>query len=540
MTCYKGAGEAGSCTNFFSYIKAILTLYIMLYGASFLLGIVKINQTDLVIRVVKISIVAGLLNDSTFEFFNSYVFDFVTGFSDNIISNMSGYSMFSGATSVSNPFMFLNEVMSKIFLSSTFSAQMMAMLSMGFGGLIYFILVFVTICIIVVVLLKAIAIYLMAFMAIAVLIGLAPLFLTFILFERTWYLFDHWLKFMFRYMLEPVIMLAGIIILTQLFTIYLDQVVGYSVCWKCAIPFKIPFVNIKGVTPAFLDVELFCINWFAPWGFDHRNDIMGINMQNIVALMMLAYCMWGYIDFSGRIVAIIAGGTGGPSASRMGNALYSSMKNNALSKVGLDQKYRQEIKQATRARLKSMAQGDRKAPISTGSRDDKAINTRNIKSEPNIAKSSELQASHSSPSTLSSSKPSFSSADSRKTPPIENKTHKQNLKSSLTEAEAKDKIWDLVKETDAVKTMNEDQQGIFKSRVQELARYVNVLGGDSTSQTKRKKIIGMTQDSLRRMIEDVKVDPANEQKMRKEIVETLKRSAKNDKAKTALEEAFPE
>ena len=64
MTCYKGAGEAGSCTNFFSYIKAILTLYIMLYGASFLLGIVKINQTDLVIRVVKISIVAGLLNDS--------------------------------------------------------------------------------------------------------------------------------------------------------------------------------------------------------------------------------------------------------------------------------------------------------------------------------------------------------------------------------------------------------------------------------------------------------------------------------------------
>jgi len=364
MTCYKGAGGEGNCTNFFSYIKAMLILYVMLYGASFLLGIVKINQTDLVIRVVKISLVAGLLNDKTFEFFNLYVFDTVTNFSDDIISNMSGYSMFSDSTSVSNPFMFLNAVMTKIFLSSTFAGQIMATLSMGFGGLIYFILIFVAICIIVMVLLKAIAIYLMAFMAIAVLIGLAPLFLTFILFERTWYLFDHWLKFMIRYMLEPVIMLAGIIILTQLFTIYLDQVVGYSVCWKCALPIKIPFPSIKGVTPAFLDVELFCINWFAPWGFDYRSTQMGMSMQNMVVLMMLAYCMWGYIDFSSRMVARMAGGFGGPSATSMGEKLAGAVGNKALSKIGLDAKSRQEIKKAARGRLDSMIKGDKSNPLS--------------------------------------------------------------------------------------------------------------------------------------------------------------------------------
>ena len=160
---------------------------------------------------------------------------------------MSGYNLFSGSTSVSNPFMFMNEVFTKIFLSATFAAQMI-----------------VALAIVIIVGFRAIAVYLMAYFAIAVLIGIAPLFLTFILFERTRYLFDNWVKFTFRYMLESTIMLAGIIIFTQLFTIFLDYVTGYSVCWNCGIPFTIPFPSIPGFNPAILDVPIFCFNWFAP------------------------------------------------------------------------------------------------------------------------------------------------------------------------------------------------------------------------------------------------------------------------------------
>ena len=370
MTCYKGIGGAGNCTNFFTYIKAILILYIMTYGMMFLLGMVKISQTDLVIRVIKIAFVSGLMNDSTFEFFNTYVFDFTTEFSDTIIANMSGYSLFSGSTSISNPMMFMNEVMTKIFLSSTFAAQIMALPSMGLNGVLYFILMIVCIGIIIIVLFRAIAIYLMAYMAIAVLIGISPIFLTFILFEKTRHLFDNWVKFTFRYMLEPVIMLAGIIILTQLFTIYLDYVIGYSVCWKCAIPIKIPFPSIPGISPAFLDVELFCFNWFAPWGFDHRSSQMGLSMQNMVVLLMIAYCLWGYIDFSASIVGRIAGGVGGPSATGMGQAMSGAAENSMLKKVGLDAESRAEMKKQAGARLESMRKGDKKAPLESGNRHD--------------------------------------------------------------------------------------------------------------------------------------------------------------------------
>lgn len=370
ITCYKGISGSGGCTNFFNYVKGLLSLYIMIYGMMFLIGMVQISQTDLVLRIIKIAFVAGLLNEKTFEFFNDYVFDFVTGFTDDIISNMAGYSMFSGSTTISNPFMFLNEVMTKVFLSSTFIAQVLALLSMGINGVIYFILIFVCVVILVIVLFKAIAVYLMAFMAITVLIGLAPLFLTFILFEKTAHLFDNWVKFMFRYMLEPVVLLAGIIILTQLFTIYLDFVVGYSVCWKCAIPIKLPFPSVPGVTPAFLDVEIFCFNWFAPWGFDHRSSQMGLNMQNMVVLLMLAYCLWGYVDFSGNLVARLAGSAGGPSATGMGSGMANAIGDKMLSAVGLDKKSRAQIKSQINSRLKSMQSADKKMSIGKVNRQD--------------------------------------------------------------------------------------------------------------------------------------------------------------------------
>jgi type IV secretion system protein VirB6 len=368
ITCYKDT--SGNCTNFFNYVKGLLSLYIMLYGMMFLVGMVQISQTDLVIRVVKIAFVAGLLNGQTFEFFNEYVFGFITGFTDDIIANMSGYSMFSGSTTISNPFMFLNELLTKVFLSSTFIAQILALLSMGINGAIYFILIMVCLGIAVIVLLRSIAVYLMAFMAITVLIAIAPIFLVFILFERTFYLFDNWVKFTFRYMIEPIILLGGIIILTQLFTIYLDYVIGYSVCWKCIMPVKIPFPNISGISPAFLDVDLFCIEWFAPWGFDNRGGQMGLDMQNMIVLIMIAYCMWGYIDFSGNIVARLAGSVGGPSATGMGRGMAGAIEEKALSQVGLDRKSRGKIQGAIKERLQTMQSADKNMPIDQGNRHD--------------------------------------------------------------------------------------------------------------------------------------------------------------------------
>lgn len=336
MTCYNGgASENFSCINFFLYIKAMLTLYIALYGMMFLLGMVKISQTDLVIRVVKIAIVAGLMNGSTFNWFNTYVFDFVTRFSDQIIANMSGYNIASIQTKINHPFLFIDQVMSKILFSKTFLGQVLALMSLGISGILYFIIIFVALVIFLITVLRAITVYIMAFLSIAILIGIAPLFLTFMLFESTWYLFDNWVRFTFRYMIEPVVLLAGVIILSQLFTIYLDTVLGFSVCWKCALSFRLPFPNIPGFSPAFANVDLFCLSWFAPWGYDHFSGMMGLNMQHMISLVIIAYCMYGYVTLSSKMVVKITGAMG-PSATGTAAGMYNAYEQSALGKVGLD------------------------------------------------------------------------------------------------------------------------------------------------------------------------------------------------------------
>jgi len=348
MVCY--GGDTSSCINLFSYIKALLILYVMVYGGMFLLGFAKINQKELVTRMIKIIIVSGLMNGNTFEFFNNYLFNAITGFSDAIISNMSGYSLFTSTNTISNPFMFLDAVMSKILFSQTFVAQILALLSLGLSGVIYFIITFIAVVIVIITALRAVAVYIMAFMATCILIGVAPLFLSFLLFDFTRYLFDNWVKFTIRYMIEPVIMMAGIIVLTQLFTIYLDFVLGYSVCWKCALPIKIPFIGT--ILPiALLNVPIFCINWFAPWGMDYMSGMMGVNMQNIIALAIIAYGMYGYVEFSGLMTAKLTGAAG-PTATEMGGKMASDAGQAALGQVGMDKKTRKDITNAAKGRLK--------------------------------------------------------------------------------------------------------------------------------------------------------------------------------------------
>ncbi|RYE05934.1 MAG: hypothetical protein EOP33_01600 [Rickettsiaceae bacterium] len=374
MTCYDTTYS--NCSNFFNYIKSILTIYVMLYGFMFLLGIVQITQQDLVVRIIKIGIVAGLMNQQTFEFFNNYVFNFVINFSDQIISDIPGYNTFLSNGKVSNPFSFLDSLMTKIFFSKTFMAQLLALLSMGLTGILYFVIVLIALMIIIITILRAISIYLMAFMAIALLIGLAPLFLTFMLFDYTKYLFDNWAKFTIRYMIEPTVLLAGIIILTQLFTTYLDFVTGYSVCWKCALPLKIPFPSIPGLNRAFVNVELFCINWFAPWGLDSRSGMLGVNMQHIIALVMISYCIYGYTDLSGKIVSKLTGGIGAKSsATQIGKSMSSAIEQKALKSVGLDKESRSKIKAGIGERIKQKI-GDLSKP-----KDDKSKASDSKKSE---------------------------------------------------------------------------------------------------------------------------------------------------------------
>lgn len=324
ITCYQ-MNPSDSCINFFNYLKALLILYIMFLGFRFIIG-ANIKHEELMKSLIKIVIVIGLMNGGTFEFFRDNIYPLVTGFSDQIIANMSGFSMISSTNNIENPFMFLDALMSKMLMNPTFLFQLLTTMAMGITGVFYFLIICVSVIVFIVSIFRAMAVYIMALLATSLLIGVAPLFISFILFERTYYLFENWAKFTFRYMMEPVIVMAGIIILTQLFSLYIDQVLSFSLCWKCALPFKIPFASLLPL-PGLQNIPLFCIYWFSPWGLDPVNDPMGMDLSMVIGLAMVAYSAYGYVEFAGKIATRLVGGGGGPSSISLGSAMNKDFGN---------------------------------------------------------------------------------------------------------------------------------------------------------------------------------------------------------------------
>ena len=360
LICYNQQPN-GSCTNFFNYIRAMLTLYIMTYGMMFMTGMVKASYQDVVIRVVKVGIVAGLISGDTFIWFQDHVFNFAIDFTDQIIANFGGFHNVSSVNSPgvvatnytagtnisgSGPFMFLDTIFTKIFLTQTTTVQLLAIMGIGLIGILYFIIVGVAIVIMILVGMRAIAVYIIAMVAIAFLISLAPIFLTFMLFEQTYYLFENWYKALFRYMMEPVILMIGVIVLLQIFTLYMDNVLSYSACWKCALAFYIPFVDLLPL-PGLENLPLFCVNWFAPWGVDNTGNAgqLGMDLTTMLGLIIVAFAMYGYSDLAQQIaMQLTSAGYNSPSSISAGMAMAKGVGQAALRRVGMDDQTRGQVK----------------------------------------------------------------------------------------------------------------------------------------------------------------------------------------------------
>jgi hypothetical protein len=298
-------GDKSSCSNFFNVIKAMLVLYIMLYGMMFSIGMIKISQLDLITRIIKVIIVSGLLNENTFNFFNEYVFDLVFKASDEIMGAIYGTQSETVDGVIKN---FLNNTW-QVFSRPMFLLQLSAIPGTGLAGIIIFIIVLVAIVLFLASILEFVVVYVMAKIGVIFLMSLAPIFLTCILFQTTRHLFDGWIKHLLQFIFEPIILFFGMSVITTLFLIYLDYVLGYSVCLKCSLTFNVPFIStffpiLKGLD----QVPIFCIFWAAPWGYDAISTPFSSFMPHIISLSLLAYCNFKYStlarDMCGRIFGI--------------------------------------------------------------------------------------------------------------------------------------------------------------------------------------------------------------------------------------------
>lgn len=204
-------------------VSALLTLYIMFTGFSFLIGNINMTHVELVVRILKVSIVSILLSTSkAWTFFHDYLFVFFVEGVEQILQIINEASA-TGPGSQS----LLGLLISPQTLSKLFSLLFVDPL-----GFIYIILYLIALYFIFLLIFKATIIYLTALITIGIIITMGPIFICFMLFNITRSLFENWLRQLISYSLQPIILFVGIAFISMIIRTEVYSTLGFAVCKK--------------------------------------------------------------------------------------------------------------------------------------------------------------------------------------------------------------------------------------------------------------------------------------------------------------------
>ncbi len=257
---YDGPTGLINNANIQNIVKTMAGLYIIIYAIYFLLGAVEITASDLLSRIVKMILVVNVLfSENSWQFFNDYLFGMMTKGTAQLIGIFTNSS-----SSVSNPFSFLDPVFNT-YISPWFWLAILAQLAQIWNGLgLLAMLVISSVTLFFATLLEIVMTYILSLIIIYILIGLAPIFIPFLLFSSTKSFFTNWLSVIFKNMLLPAIFIALILIFDQFMSEVLrSTVVGNS--WGCLqkLEFNLSIGNWGPFTLIPSNAG-FCIPFFIP------------------------------------------------------------------------------------------------------------------------------------------------------------------------------------------------------------------------------------------------------------------------------------
>jgi type IV secretory pathway VirB6-like protein len=260
-TASEGLVEAtANNAQFQNTVLAVLTLYVTIYGAMVVLGLVNVALGDAVVRVLKLSVVAMLLTSSTVMtlfhmarcFFiegTTYLVNAVTQVGLQAVvelnagqeiafgtlyeptgnANLCG-SSFDDAGSAQGPLVILEALLTQVFSAHMFLNLITLFLSKFYGIVLGIFLIFGLFGF-VMTLLGAVTIYLSALIGQYLLLSLLPFFVVFLLFEKTNHLFQGWLNQLITYSLTPIFLFAYISLFVVVTSAALAQILDVKICW---------------------------------------------------------------------------------------------------------------------------------------------------------------------------------------------------------------------------------------------------------------------------------------------------------------------
>ncbi len=210
-------------------VRALLTLYVIFTVIGYMLGTIQLSKFDFIVRMFKIAFIAFAFSDRSWELFGTTLSRLFVDGSTYLVDSFSGYIGEGG-----RKFAFLDLTAGVLFTTETWLKFLSLMLSGPFGFIAFLAILCATFmflkCII-----SATFKYVISTVLVAFLLSLTPLFIVFILFQKTKPLFDNWIKTLAHVSLEPVILFSFLSLLNQLMYSVLYNLTNFSACYQCLI-----------------------------------------------------------------------------------------------------------------------------------------------------------------------------------------------------------------------------------------------------------------------------------------------------------------
>ncbi len=221
--------------KFVTIINAAFVLFVTLFGVMFMFGIVPLTLGQGLTRMFKMGIILALIN-AGFPFFNEYAITFFNDGTDELIDGVIGIATGdSGGVSVDEdgnpqPFRKLESLVMSV-LSPEMMVAVVTSVTTGptgpaMGGLLGLaVIAFIRTII------EALKIYCFSLIIKALLFGMAPIFISFLLFERTKHIFTGWLNQLVNFSLQPLLMFTFLSFYIVLLQTSAENILNVNICW---------------------------------------------------------------------------------------------------------------------------------------------------------------------------------------------------------------------------------------------------------------------------------------------------------------------
>ena len=291
-------------TQLIAIVRTLLLLYVVITGIMFALGTIRASQRELIVILFKFSVVATLISDQSWDFFNTYLFELCKGGAKDIADVIIRSTLFYDGD-INSPIYYLPDksspltvydIVLKMLTKLPVHAKTLSLLF--YDWKLYWIpCVYVGFYFIIVSILKSMMLYLLMLIQVALLLIVAPIFIMMLLFKITKELFDIWIKQVIGTAILYIMIAASIALMVKLIFSIIQTLLWFRVCWQTVWK-----LEILGFT--IIDLKF----WYPE---SSSELLMAINPTNFFAYLLIAVIFFSLMDNIPQMVDLLVGQTRG-------------------------------------------------------------------------------------------------------------------------------------------------------------------------------------------------------------------------------------